>query len=208
MHIEDGEGWWLSSCHSSVREHWLYKPGVLGLIHGDYWSSNFPLFLLQSHLKFFLAYLFLSTGYLVIMCNVQLQPATDTIDHITVVPCTFHPVPVMWLMSHVVVSYILRDQTVIWNRYHTVIILMMRHYYNYLLVVSITKRDHIGKAVKYMWCVYNSIMKLSLLSIHTAGWTLLHAENYWTINQNNSTIDFCSTFATHALYLRMKSLVV
>ena len=95
MHIEDGEGWWLSSCHSSVGEHWLYKPGVLGLIHGDYWSSNFPLFLLQSHLKFFLAYLFLSTGYLVIMCNVQLQPATDTIDHITVVPCTFHPVPVV-----------------------------------------------------------------------------------------------------------------
>ena len=42
MHIEDGEGWWLSSCHSSVGEHWLYKPGVLGLIHGDYWSSNFP----------------------------------------------------------------------------------------------------------------------------------------------------------------------
>ena len=32
VHIEDCEGWWLSSCHRSVAEHWLHKPGVLGSI--------------------------------------------------------------------------------------------------------------------------------------------------------------------------------
>ena len=34
VHINDCEGWWLSSCRSSVAEHWLHKPGVLGSIHG------------------------------------------------------------------------------------------------------------------------------------------------------------------------------
>ena len=34
VHIEDCGGWWLSSCHSSVAEHWLHKPGVLGSIPG------------------------------------------------------------------------------------------------------------------------------------------------------------------------------
>ena len=28
VHIEDCEGWWLSSCHSSVAEHWQLKPKV------------------------------------------------------------------------------------------------------------------------------------------------------------------------------------
>ena len=32
VHIEDCEGWWLSSCCSSVTQHWLHKPGVLGPI--------------------------------------------------------------------------------------------------------------------------------------------------------------------------------
>ena len=35
VHIEDYEGWWLSGCRSSVAEHWLHKPGVLGSIPGD-----------------------------------------------------------------------------------------------------------------------------------------------------------------------------
>ena len=30
VHIEDYEGWWLSGCRSSVAEHWVHKPGVLG----------------------------------------------------------------------------------------------------------------------------------------------------------------------------------
>ena len=42
--IEDCEGWWLSRCHSSVAEHWLHKPGVLGLIPGDCQPFHFPLF--------------------------------------------------------------------------------------------------------------------------------------------------------------------
>ena len=32
VYIEDCEGWWLSGGRSSVVEHWLHKPGVLGLI--------------------------------------------------------------------------------------------------------------------------------------------------------------------------------
>ena len=28
-------GWWLSGCRSSVAEHWLHMPGVLGLISSD-----------------------------------------------------------------------------------------------------------------------------------------------------------------------------
>ena len=31
VHIEDCEGWGLPKCRSSVAEHWLHKPGVLGL---------------------------------------------------------------------------------------------------------------------------------------------------------------------------------
>ena len=34
VHIEDCGGWWLSGCRSSVAEHWLHKPGVLGSIPG------------------------------------------------------------------------------------------------------------------------------------------------------------------------------
>ena len=33
--IENCEGWWLSSCHSSVEEHWLHKPGALGSLPVD-----------------------------------------------------------------------------------------------------------------------------------------------------------------------------
>ena len=44
LHIEDCGGWWLSSCRSSVSEHWLHKLGVLDSIPGGY---QFPLF----HLK-------------------------------------------------------------------------------------------------------------------------------------------------------------
>ena len=43
-HIEDCEGWWLSRCHSSVAEHWLHKPGILGSIPGGYQPFHFPLF--------------------------------------------------------------------------------------------------------------------------------------------------------------------
>ena len=28
VHIEDYEGWWLSSCHGSVAQHWQLKPEV------------------------------------------------------------------------------------------------------------------------------------------------------------------------------------
>ena len=35
LHIEDCEGWWLSSCHSSVAEYRLHKPGLLGWIPGN-----------------------------------------------------------------------------------------------------------------------------------------------------------------------------
>ena len=35
VHIEDCGGWWLSSCRNSVAEHWLHKPGVLGLTPSD-----------------------------------------------------------------------------------------------------------------------------------------------------------------------------
>ena len=45
VHIEDCEGWWLSGCRSSVAEHWLHKPGVLGLIPGDCRPFHFPVFL-------------------------------------------------------------------------------------------------------------------------------------------------------------------
>ena len=48
VHIEDCEGWWLhvrlSSCCSSVAEHWLHKPGVLGSIPGDCQPFHLPLF--------------------------------------------------------------------------------------------------------------------------------------------------------------------
>ena len=50
VYIEDGEDWWLSGCHSSVAEYWLYKPGVLGSIHGNFRPFHFPLFLPQIHL--------------------------------------------------------------------------------------------------------------------------------------------------------------
>ena len=46
----DSEGWWLSSCRSSVTEHWLHKPGVMGLIPGGCRPFHFPLFLPQEHL--------------------------------------------------------------------------------------------------------------------------------------------------------------
>ena len=32
LHMENCEGWWLSSCHTSVVEHWQFKTGVLGLV--------------------------------------------------------------------------------------------------------------------------------------------------------------------------------
>ena len=35
VYIQNCEAWWLSSCRKSVAEHWLYKPGVLGLIPGN-----------------------------------------------------------------------------------------------------------------------------------------------------------------------------
>ena len=44
VHIEDCEGWWLSGCRSSVAEHWLHKPGVLGSIPSDCRPFHFPLF--------------------------------------------------------------------------------------------------------------------------------------------------------------------
>ena len=34
----------LSGCHSSVAEHWLHKPGVLGSIPSGCWPFHFPLF--------------------------------------------------------------------------------------------------------------------------------------------------------------------
>ena len=37
VHVEGCEGWWFSNCHSSVAEHWQFKPGVLGLISGSCW---------------------------------------------------------------------------------------------------------------------------------------------------------------------------
>ena len=57
VYIEDCEGWWLSGCCSSVAEHWLHKPGVLGLIAGNCQPFHFPLFLplslLQRYIKDF-----------------------------------------------------------------------------------------------------------------------------------------------------------
>ena len=43
VYIEDCEGWWLSSCHSSVAEYWLHKPGLLGWIPGNCHPFHFPL---------------------------------------------------------------------------------------------------------------------------------------------------------------------
>ena len=43
VYIEDCEVWWLSSCRSSVAEHWLHKPGVLDSIPGDCRLSHFLL---------------------------------------------------------------------------------------------------------------------------------------------------------------------
>ena len=40
--VEDCEGWWLSSSHSSEAEHWLYKPGVLGSIPSSCRPFHFP----------------------------------------------------------------------------------------------------------------------------------------------------------------------
>ena len=45
VHIEACGGCWLSGCRSSVEEHWLYKPGVLGLISGGFRLFRFHLFL-------------------------------------------------------------------------------------------------------------------------------------------------------------------
>ena len=45
---EDCESWWLSSCRNSVAEHWLHKPGVLGLIHSSCGSFYLSLFCLNS----------------------------------------------------------------------------------------------------------------------------------------------------------------
>ena len=44
-HTEDCEGWSLSGCRSSVAEHWLHKPGVLGLVPSDHQPFYLPLFL-------------------------------------------------------------------------------------------------------------------------------------------------------------------
>ena len=46
------KGWWLSSCRSSVAEHWQLKPGVLVLIPSDCQPFHFPLFSPQKHLNF------------------------------------------------------------------------------------------------------------------------------------------------------------
>ena len=40
---EDCEDWWLSSCCSSVAEHWLHKPDVLDSIPGNCCPFHFPL---------------------------------------------------------------------------------------------------------------------------------------------------------------------
>ena len=44
VYIEDCEGWWLSSCRSSVVERWFHKPGVLGFIPGDYRPFHIRIF--------------------------------------------------------------------------------------------------------------------------------------------------------------------
>ena len=51
VYIEDCESWWLSGCHSLVAAHWLHKPGVLGLILGDYRPFHFPPFCLKKYLS-------------------------------------------------------------------------------------------------------------------------------------------------------------
>ena len=45
VHIEDCEGWWLSSCCGSVAECWWLKPcrGVLGSTPSDCQLNHFPL---------------------------------------------------------------------------------------------------------------------------------------------------------------------
>ena len=43
VHIGGCEGWWLSGCSSSVTDHWLHKPGVLGLIPGGCRTFHFSL---------------------------------------------------------------------------------------------------------------------------------------------------------------------
>ena len=48
VHIE---GWWLSGYYNSVAEHWLHKPGVLGLIPGDC-QPFFDFKHLKSHCQF------------------------------------------------------------------------------------------------------------------------------------------------------------
>ena len=50
--IEDCEGWWLIGCCSSVVEHWLHKPGVLGSIPSNCQSFHGPLFNLKISLHF------------------------------------------------------------------------------------------------------------------------------------------------------------
>ena len=41
--MKDCGGWWLSGCCSSVAEHWLHKPSILGLICSDCRPFHFPL---------------------------------------------------------------------------------------------------------------------------------------------------------------------
>ena len=40
VHKEDCEGCWLSGCCSSVAQHWLHKPGVLGSIPSNCWPFS------------------------------------------------------------------------------------------------------------------------------------------------------------------------
>ena len=48
VHIEYYKGWWLSGCYSSVAEHWLHKPGVLGF--NSWWLPTFSLNFFSKHL--------------------------------------------------------------------------------------------------------------------------------------------------------------
>ena len=44
VHIQNCVGWWLSGCRSSVAEHRLHKPDVLGSIPSNCRPFHFPLF--------------------------------------------------------------------------------------------------------------------------------------------------------------------
>ena len=48
VHVEDCESCWLSGCCSSVAEHWLHKPGVLGSIPGHCRPFTFLYFCLKN----------------------------------------------------------------------------------------------------------------------------------------------------------------